>query len=220
LPATCHQKVASVFEQLQSTARTWLEFNESAANPCDIVDHGAAWSRNIYSAHHNPALYYTALHGNGYDEAITPNKTCREHNIATGTTAPNDTSTLDAVLRSGKLADLNVIIPNDCENGHDPCGTRDPVRQFDDFLAREVPKIQASPAYGANSTILITWDEGADKPLNPGNPLLLAIGPHVKAGVVNSRSYNHYSLLRTIEDSFKLPHLAHAKTAKPLPLQG
>jgi hypothetical protein len=93
------------------------------------------------------------------------------------------------------------------------------VRQFDDFLAREIPKIEASPAYGAGSTILITWDEGADKPLDPGNPLLVALGSNVKAGVVSSGSYDHYSLLRTIEDGFRLPHLAHAKTARPLPIR-
>jgi hypothetical protein len=219
LPATCHQHVDNVFAQLRRSGRTWLEFNESAANACDIVDHGAAWSKNIYSAHHNPALYYIGLHGKGYDEAIAPSATCRERNLAMGTTGPNDTSAFDADLRSGRLADLDVVIPNDCENGHDPCASKDPVRQFDDFLAREFPKIEASPAYGAGSTILITWDEGADKPLDPGNPLLVALGSNVKAGVVSSGSYDHYSLLRTIEDGFRLPHLAHAKTARPLPIR-
>ena len=218
LPTTCHQSIGNVFQQLQSTGRTWFEFNESAANACDIVDHGAAWSKNIYSAHHNPALYYTGLHGNGYDEAMAPNATCREHNLATGTTGPDDTSAMDAALAAGKVGDLNVIVPNDCENGHDPCGTKDPVRQFDDFLRREVPKIQASPAYGTDSSILITWDEGADKPLDPGNPLLVAVGSKVRPGVVSTGSYNHYSLLRTLEDSFSLPHLAHATTVKPLPI--
>jgi hypothetical protein len=125
---------------------------------------------------------------------------------------------MDAALKAGKVGDLTMIIPNDCENGHDPCGTRDPVRQFDDFLAREVPKIQASPAYGARSLLLITWDEGADPPLDPGNPLLVAVGQRVRRGVVRSGPYTHYSLLRTLEDRFGLPHLAHAGTARPLPL--
>ncbi|MEA2131797.1 MAG: phosphatidylinositol-3-phosphatase [Solirubrobacteraceae bacterium] len=218
LPDRCHQNIDNVFQQLQRAGKTWTEFSEGAANPCDIVDHGAAWSKNIYSAHHNPALYYTALHGKGYDEAITPSTACRQHNLAMGTTAPNDTSTMDATLRSGEVSDLNVIIPNDCENGHDPCATKDPVRQFDDFLAREIPKIQASPAYDANSRIIITWDEGADKPRDPGNPLLLAIGSKIHPALVSSGSYTHYSLLRTIEDGFSLPRLAHAKTAKALPL--
>jgi hypothetical protein len=128
LPDTCHQNINNVFQQLQSTGRTWTEFNEGAANACDNVDHGAAWSKNIYSAHHDPALYYTALHGNGYDEAITPAAACRKHDLATGSTAPNDTTTMDTALRTGNVADLNVIVPNDCENGHQ--GPRPPVRRL------------------------------------------------------------------------------------------
>lgn len=218
LPDHCHQSIDNIFQQLQAGGRTWFEFNEGAANACDIVDHGAAWSKNIYSAHHDPALYYVGLHGKAYDEAIAPNAPCRDHDLAMGTTGANDTSTLDAALSSGRVGDLNVLVPNDCENGHDPCGTRDRVRQFDDFLAREVPKIQASPAYGTTGRILITWDEGADKPLNPGNPLLVALGAGVTPHVVRSGSYNHYSLLRSVEDGFGLPLLRHARTARPLPL--
>jgi hypothetical protein len=135
-----------------------------------------------------------------------------------GTSGPNDTSTMDAALASGRVGDLNVLVPNDCENGHDPCGTSDRVRQFDDFLAREVPKIQASPAYDATSRIIITWDEGSDPPLNPGNPLLVALGAGVTPHVVRSGSYSHYSLLRTLEDGFGLAPLRHARTARPLPL--
>jgi hypothetical protein len=218
LPDHCHQNIANVFQQLQATGRTWFEFNEGAANPCDIVDHGAAWSKNIYSAHHDPAIYYTGIHGTRYDEAIAPKAACREHDLAMGTTGPDDTTTLDAALATGRIGALNVLVPNDCENGHDPCGTKDPVRQFDDFLAREIPKIQASPAYGANTTILITWDEGADAPLDPANPLLLAIGPRVPAATISSGRYDHYSLLATIETQLGLPKLAHARSARTLPI--
>ena len=218
LPDHCHQSIDNIFQQLQAHGRSWFEFNEGAANPCDIVDHGAAWSKNIYSAHHDPAIYYVGLHGKAYDEAIAPKAACREHDLAMGTSGPDDTSTMDAALASGRVGDLNVLVPNDCENGHDPCGTRDRVRQFDDFLAREVPKIQASPAYGATSRIIITWDEGSDPPLNPGNPLLVALGAGVTPRVVRSGSYNHYSLLRSLEDGFGLPRLRHARTARPLPL--
>jgi len=108
------------------------------------------------------------------------------------------------------------VIPNDCENGHDPCGTNDPVRQFDDFLAREVPKIESSPAFGSNGLILITWDEGADPPLDPHHVLALAVGPSVKPGVYPKGPLDHYGLLRTIEDGFGLSHLGAARQAKPI----
>ena len=133
-------------------------------NACDPVDSGAAWARNIYSAHHNPALYFTNLQGGRVDEAMAPALPCRANDLPTGTTAPDDTSAFDSDLQTGAVGDFNVIVPNDCENGADPCGRHDRIRQFDDFLAREVPKIEASPSFGTNGTILITWDEGADPP--------------------------------------------------------
>jgi phosphatidylinositol-3-phosphatase len=107
-------------------------------------------------------------------------------------------------------------VPNDCENGHDPCGTRDPIRQFDDFLAREVPKIEASPAFGADSTILITWDEGADPPHKPGHVLTVAVGPLIRPGVVDAHRYDHYSLERTLAAGFGLRPLAHARKARAI----
>jgi hypothetical protein len=218
LPASCHQSVDNLFQQLGRSGRSWFVFDESAANPCDIADHGAAWSRNIYSAHHDPALYYTGLHGKVYDEAVAPRAACRTHDLPMGTTAPNDVSALDGALSSGRVGNLNVLIPNDCENGHDPCGGRDPIRAFDDFVARVVPKIQHSPAYGADSTIVITWDEGGDPPLDPGHPLLIAVGPRVQHRVVKAGAYTHYSLLKTLEGVFALPPLGHARTAQALPL--
>ena len=63
----------------------------------------------------------------------------------------------------GSRRQPQLVVPNDCENGHDPCGTGDRIRQFDDFLAREVPKIEASPPSATDGTILITWDEGSDR---------------------------------------------------------
>ena len=91
-------------------------------------------------------------------------------------------SVFDAALAAGTVARFNMVIPNDCENGHDRCGTHDAVRQFDDFVAREVPKIQASPAFGADGLIVVVWDEGSDAadPLHVGAALL---GPHVKPGI-------------------------------------
>ena len=38
----------------------------------------------------------------------------------------------------------------------------------------------------------------------------MVIGPYVRPGSVNGRPYNHYGLLRSIEDIFGLPHLGYA----------
>ena len=53
--ARCHQRIDNVFQQLDRTGRGWFDWEESMTNACDIFDSGSAWSKNIYSAHHNPA---------------------------------------------------------------------------------------------------------------------------------------------------------------------
>ncbi len=214
LPDHCHQRVDNVFSQLDHSGRSWNQWSESMANQCDVVDHGAAFSKNIFSAHHTPAIYYTQIHGKAYDEAITPNQECLAHVRSMGSSnVPNDTSAFDTAI-AGPAAGtpaLTYIVPNDCENGHDPCGTKDPVRQFDDFVAREVPKIEASPAYGPDSVIIVTWDEGADPPHKPTHVLTVVTGPLVKPGAMSAAAYTHPSLLRTLEDGFRLPVLSGAR---------
>jgi phosphatidylinositol-3-phosphatase len=216
LPDRCHQRAPSLFAQLAASGRSWRDWEESMTNACDPVDSGAAWARNIYSAHHNPALYFTGLQGGRVDEAIAPAAPCRTNDLPMGTTGPDDTSAFDAALQAGAVGNLNLVIPNDCENGHDPCGTGDRVRQFDDFLAREVPKIEASPAFGADGTILITWDEGSDPPQAPGHVLLAALGPLVRPGAVDSARHDHYGLERTLAEGFGVKPLAHARAASAL----
>ena len=216
LPDHCHQRAQNLFAQLAATGRTWRDWEESMANACSPLDSGAAWALNIYSAHHNPALYFTGIQGGRVDEAITPAVPCVRNDLAMGSTGPDDTSAFDAALRTGNVGDFNLVVPNDCENGHDPCGTHDRIRQFDDFLAREVPKIQASPAFGSNGTILITWDEGSDPPQDPGHVLLLALGPLVKPGAVDSTRHDHYGLERSLALGFGVHPLAHARRARAI----
>ena len=78
-------------------------------------------------------------------------------------------------------------------------------------LSTEVPKIQASPAFGADGLIVVVWDEGSDAdPRHVGAALL---GPQVKPSR-SAAKLDHYSLLRTLEDGFGIHrHLAHAAHA-------
>jgi phosphatidylinositol-3-phosphatase len=217
LPTTrCSHPWNSLFSQLQARGDSWREWAESADSACDIFDHGSAWSRNIYTAHHQPAIYLTRLHGHGYDEALTPKRICRTSALAMGTTAPNDTSAFNAALARGRMGRFNLIVPNDCEDGHDPCAPiNDGVRQFDDFLRREIPKIQASPSYRRGGTIIITYDSGTSS--RHKQVLFMALGRQVRPGVYHGGPYSHYSLLRTLEDGFGVTqHLAGAAGARPI----
>jgi phosphatidylinositol-3-phosphatase len=216
VPNRCHQTVPNLFTQLDSASIPWQEWNESMDNSCDYIEHGFDWSQNVYSSHHSPALYYTQVEGGVYSEEIPPSPECLTRVLSMGTTAPNDTSAFNAALATGNVGRFDFIVPNDCENGHDTCGTDDPVGQFDDFLAREVPLIEASPAFDAGSVIFITWDEGADPPLEPHHPLALVTGPLASPGV-HAQELNHYSLLRTLEEGFGLSLVGRAGKAAPFP---
>ena len=190
LPAHCHQNVPNLFSQLASSGHTWKDWQESMPAPCYRKDAGLPSRHNEYGAHHNPALYFTNL---------TPS--CPANSIPMGGTGAVATTAFDSALATGRIADFNLVVPNDCENGHDPCGG-DPVRHFDAFLKREVPRIEASPAFGSNGVIFITWDEGADPPLQPGHVAQLVLSPLVRAGAVDSTRHNHYGLERTLAEGF------------------
>jgi hypothetical protein len=212
----CHQNVNNIFHQLQVRGTTWKEWNESMPNPCAFVDSGTAWSGDIYSVHHNPAMYYDNIEGARYveDYNMAPRKTCLKHVVPMGTTTRNNTSAFDSALRRGVVPRFNYIVPNDCENGHDPCGSR-PIGQYDRFVRREVAKIKASPAYGPRSVIVVTWDEQGDATPHNARVGSLWIGPHVKAGTYRG-DWSHASLLGTIERAYGLPLLADARKAAPI----
>jgi hypothetical protein len=216
LPDHCHQRVPNLFSQLMAAGRSWRDYQQSMPNACNPEDGGAAWARNIYSAHHNPALYFTQIQGGRVDEAITPSAPCRIFDLPMGTTAPDDTSFFDQDLASGNVGSLNVVVPNDCADGHDLCGTHDRIRQFDDFLASEIPKIQASPAFGSDGVIFITWDEGSDPPYRPAHILTAVLGPRVRAGAMDPERHDHYGLERTLATGLGLVPLAHARAATPI----
>jgi hypothetical protein len=106
----------------------------------------------------------------------------------------------------------------------------------DTFLEKVVPEITDSKAYKENGLLVITVDEApssgefADSSSCCGQPLFpnvpskspvgiprgggavgaLLLSPYVKGGTTNQEKYNHFSLLRTVEDLFALDHLGYA----------
>ncbi len=186
---SCAQNINNLFRQLNAAHVSWTEWNESMPNPCAFFDTGTDWAKDIYTTHHNPAVYYDDIEGGRYSEDYNkaPEPECIHKVIATGGTGPNDMSRFNAALAGGRVARFNLVIPNGCEQGHDPCGTDNPPGQFDAFLRREAPKIEASPAFGANGLILITYDEWGDATPDNHRVAFLAIGPQVRTGVYRGR---------------------------------
>jgi hypothetical protein len=102
----------------------------------------------------------------------------------------------------------------------------DKHRQFDAFLAREIPRIESSPAFGRNGVIVVTYDEdqrmgglAAKNGLGSGgHTICFVVSPLVVPGDYGAKTYS-YSVLRTLQDGLGLsPYLGNAAFVAPLPL--
>ena len=224
--ANCHQNVENIFHQLDGQGISWQSWLESMPAPCYPVNAGSAKDQNHYGAKHNPAIFYDNVEGaGGIWSATTPSAECVANDIPAGGTGPNDMSNFNSHLASGDVARFNFIVPNECEDGHDNCKPqRNGVAQFDAFLQREVPLIEASPAFGDDGVLIITFDEGtsnqgpgSSKQFNGGGNVAFAVlGPLVSPGVYGG-AYNHYSFLRTLEDGFGIgAYAGNANSASPI----
>ena len=224
-PTTCNQDVPNLFSQLDTAGVPWQEWNESMPQPCYLLGAGSDKTLNKYRVKHNPAAYYANIEGvGGVWSATTPSAECLSNVISTGGTGPNDTSAMDAALSTGNVGRFNYIIPNECEDGHDNCKPiGNNITQFDAFLAREIPKIQSSPAFGTDGVIVITYDEGQGQGPNyantqppgfgGGNIAFAVMSPLVNASIYGGL-HNQYGLLRTLEDGFGITdHVAGAGSA-------
>ncbi|HET8559487.1 MAG TPA: alkaline phosphatase family protein [Marmoricola sp.] len=224
--ASCHQDVDNLFSQLDRAGVSWQSWMESMPEACGLSSAGSPKTQNHYGPKHNPALFYDAIEGaGGVWSATDRSAECQAQDLPMGGTGPNDTSTFDAALASGDVARFNFVVPNECEDGHDNCQpSGNGISQFDSFLAREVPKIISSPAFGSDGLLLVTFDEGTSNQgdgnghqfAGGGNVAFLAYGPQVRTGV-DTATYDHYSLLRTLEDGFGIgDHLGGAATASAI----
>jgi hypothetical protein len=134
---------------------------------------------------------------------------------------------LAADLAAGHLADYSLIVPDQCHDMHGTGGcseTNGLISAGDSYVGATVSAIMASKAWqkGRNA-IVITWDEDDFSDENqPGTGCCGADpgGGHVVTIVITNKTnhypvtdntpYNHYSLLLSIEDAFRLPCLEHA----------
>jgi hypothetical protein len=226
--ASCHQDVENLFHQLDTVGVPWQSWMESMPAPCFVKSAGAAETLNHYGAKHNPAILYDDVEGRGGTwsaDASGQSAECLADDIPTGGTGPNDMSTFNRAVTTGNVGRFNFVVPNECEDGHDNCKPQgNGVAQFDAFLAKEVPLIENSPAFGSDGVLIITFDEGtsnkgpqtATQFAGGGNVVFDVLGPLAAPGEYDT-DLNHYSFLRTMEDGFGISsYLANAASASPI----
>ena len=228
--------VATIANQLEAKRLTWGAFMEDMGNDparesatCGHPEIGTpdmterAAPTDQYATKHDPFVYF---------HAIIDSPSCKQHVVPL--------ARLEDALRSlDRTPNYTFIVPNLCHDGHDrPCINGEPgsLESANIFLAHWVPLIMNSPAYQADGLLVINFDEALTidasaccrEPSGPNTPNPGVNGPgggrtgavllsrFIKPGTVSNVPYNHYSLLRSVEDVFGLPHLGYAGLAGPV----
>ncbi len=138
---------------------------------------------------------------------------------------------------------FSYIAPDRCHDASaTPCAPGAPAgpAATDSFLSQVVPEITGSKAYKQDGLLVITVDEapssgefadsssccgqpqfpnlpapaGGLSPRGGGAVGALLLSPYIKGASTSQEPYNHFSLLRTIEDLFGLKHLGYAGLSK------
>ena len=189
--ASCGTSAKSIFGQ----GETWKSYEESMPSSCDHSNSGN------YAVRHNPAVYYTTLHGCSADDVSY--------------------SHLATDLAHNQLPAFSFITPNLIDDMHN--GT---VADGNKWLSRNLPTILNSAEYRNGSTVVfITWDEGEGGGYASGEHCAtnttdmscrvatLVISPSTKTGARSGTLFNHYSLLGTAEQLLGLSKLGQAASA-------
>lgn len=150
-----------------------------------------------------PSVCYSGSSSNGY---------ALKHNPATPFKTVFTNASLCAHVKpypgvGAALAQVNFISPNLCNDTHD-CA----LSTGDNWLKANVPSMLA-----AGAKVIITFDEGSTSTNGGGNIYTVEYYNGVVPAVKTS-TYNHYSLLRSIERKYALTYLNNAATARALPI--
>jgi hypothetical protein len=228
--AACHQNVPNLFHQLDAAGLSWKVWLEAGTAKCDTGSGGSCTSNTpcpltgFYTTGNPPILFDNIEGPGGVWSPATPSQECLANDIPAGTPDAG-MATFNADLATGQVARFNMVIPNGCDDGEANCKpVNNRYTQFDDFLAQEIPKIEASPAFGSNGVIIVTYDEderaGGVAPKNgfgSGGHVVCAIISPLATDGSYSQTYYHYSLLRTLQDGFGLaPYLGNANAVTPI----
>lgn len=203
--------VPNIVDQLEAHRKTWRAYMQSYSLCTTKLDH--ACGNQLYERKHNPFVSY----------ADVQNNPARMANVV-------DLSRLDTDLAGHNVPDYVWISPDQCNDMHgrsgpssDPCNfdnIQGLISAGDAFLSATVNEIMHSRAWNGNSVIFVTWDESDFTGTGPegfgdtsgccdavpggGHVVTLVISHSDHASRTSDTAFNHYSLLATIEDGWKL----------------
>jgi hypothetical protein len=208
----CLQDVDNIADQLEASKHSWKAYMDSMPRPCAHTDENTFESSQVgYSPRHNPFVYYRSI--------VDNEKRCRAHVV--------NLNELWKDQKRGTVPDYSFVVPDTCHDGHDSpaqCKHGGFITEADWFARRTIPRILADRSWREGGLLFVTFDEGGvpddDVPVIEGQNVdfgghiyTALVSPNVKPGAKLAKHYDHYSLLRTVEDIFCLDYLGGAGTA-------
>jgi hypothetical protein len=215
-------------DQLIAAGLTWRGYYESLPEPGSLV--ATATDPSFDDGTRKTALY-ASKHSGFMNFADVQSDPARAERIVGFDQLRKD-------LASGVWPSFALIVPNQCNDMHgmhaagvpadcDGANPRALIGRGDAYVAMLVRAIQGTQVWrsAGNVAIVITFDEGAgktregccgvtpDAPSNFGGGHIptIVITNHGPRGLTDDTPYNHYSLLRTLEDAFGVSeHLGRA----------
>lgn len=127
--------------------------------------------------------------------------------------SPNCNQTLDNFPSDfSLLPDVSFIIPNLNNDMHDGV---DPARiELGDRFVYDYLSAYEAWAMNNNSLLIVLFDE--DNSASANHIPCIFVGPMVTPGQYWQTGYNHYDLLRTLEDMYNLPYAGQSSNAKTI----
>jgi len=153
-----------------------------------------------------PAVGFTGCHSGPYDRKHNPAVNWQETNFP----MPNNMPFALFTIVPGdyeQLPTVAFVVPNEDHNMHDGS-----VAKADEWLQKHLDGY-VRWATTHNSLLIVTWDEGRGQDHN--RIATIFVGPMVKPGVYSQR-IDHYSVLRTVAQMYRLRPLGRSVQAAPV----
>ena len=187
----CFVNALSLPDLIEASGRTWKTYQEDMPQPCYLGD------TYFYAQKHNPFVYF--------DPIRTDQERCERSVVPL--------ADLNTDIETGALPNYIFITPNQCNDAHD-CSPDVADRWLENLLATLMPALDAT---NQPYLIVLTFDEGQGNhsccglPEEAGGRIpVVLLSPLVRDGFQDDTPYTHYSLLKTIAESWGLAYLGHA----------